>query len=80
MPDGQWVGWVSGGLVVQPARHVIELIVDVSDALNNIGAEMVDHLLVLCFALCVLLEHAEKQVNVKRCPDALLQRNFDNRL
>ena len=54
MPDGQWVGWVSGGLVVQPARHVIELIVDVSDTLNDIGAEMVDHLLVLCFALCVL--------------------------
>ncbi len=54
MPDGQWGGWVSGGLVVQPARHVIELIVDVSDALNDIGAEMVDHLLVLRFALCVL--------------------------
>ena len=30
---------------VQPARHVIELIVDVSDALYNIGVEMVDHLL-----------------------------------
>ena len=80
MPDGQWVGEGSGGLVVQPARHVIELIVDVSDALNDIGAEMVDHLLVLRFALCVFLEHAEKQVNLKRCPDALLQRNFDDRL
>ena len=68
----------SGGLVLQPARHVIELIVDVSDALNNIGAEMVDHLLVLRFALCIFLEHAEKQVNVKRCPDALLQRDFDD--
>ena len=41
-------------------------------ALNDIGAEMVDHLLVLRFALCVFFEHAEKQVNVKRCPDALL--------
>jgi len=30
---------------VQPAHHVIELIVDVSDALYNIGVEMVDHLL-----------------------------------
>ena len=70
----------SGGLVLQPARHVIELIVDVSDALNNIGAEMVDHLLVLRFALCIFLEHAEKQVNVKRCPDTLLQRDFDDRL
>ena len=60
MPDGQWVGGGSGGLVVQPARHVIELIVDVSDALNNIGSEMVDHLLVLRFALCVFLEHTEK--------------------
>ena len=46
MPDGQWVGWVSGGLIVQPARHVIQFIVDVSDALNNIGAEIADHLLV----------------------------------
>lgn len=80
MPDGQWVGGGSGGLVVQPARHVIELIVDVSDAFNDVGAEMVDHLLVLRFALCVFLEHAEKQVNVKRCPDALLQRDFDDRL
>ena len=80
MPDGQWVCWGSGGLVVHPARHVIELIVDVSDAFDDIGAEMVDHLLVLCFALCVFLEHAEKQVNVKRCPDALLQRDFDDRL
>ena len=80
MPDGQWVGWVSGGLVVQPARHVIELIVDVSDALYDIGAEMIDHLLVLRFALCAFLEHAEKQVNVKRCPDSLLQRDFDDRL
>ena len=61
MPDGQWVDWGSGGLIVQPARHVIELIVDVSDALDDIGAEMVDHLLVLCFALCVFLEHAEKR-------------------
>ena len=54
------VGRLSGGLVVQPARHVIELIVDISDALKNIGAEMVDHLLVLCFTPCVFLEHAEK--------------------
>ena len=60
MPDGQWVGRGSGGLVVQPARHVIELIVDVSDALDDIGAEMIDHLLILRFALCVFLEHAEK--------------------
>ena len=49
MPDGQWVGCISGGRIVQPARHVIELIVDVSNALNDIGAEMVDHLLVLRF-------------------------------
>ncbi len=80
IPDGQWVGWVSGGRIVQPARHVIEFIVNVSDALGDIGAEMVDHLLVLCFARCVFLKHAEKQVNVKRCSDALLQRNFDDRL
>ena len=66
MPDGQWVGWVSGGLVVQPARHVIELIVDVSDALYDISAEMVDHLLVLCFALCVFLEHTEKPRSCSR--------------
>ena len=46
MPDGQCVLCISGGLVVQPAHHVIELILDVSDALNNIGAEKVDHLLV----------------------------------
>ena len=32
MPDGQWVGRGSGGLVVQPARHVIEVIVDISNA------------------------------------------------
>ena len=40
MPDGQWVGWGSGRLIVQPARHVIEIIVDVSDALNDISAEI----------------------------------------
>ena len=34
------VGRGSSGLLVQPARHVIELIVGVSDALHNIGAEM----------------------------------------
>ena len=61
MPDGQWVGRGSSGLLVQPARHVIKIIVDVSDAFDNIGAEMVDHLLVLCFPLCVFLEHTEKQ-------------------
>ncbi len=71
---------LSSGRIVQSVRHVIEFIVDVSDALCDIGAEMVDHLLVLCFALCVFLEHAEKQVNVKRCPDALLQGDFNDRL
>ena len=40
MPDGQWVGWGSCGLVVQPARHVIELIVDVSDALSDSNADI----------------------------------------
>ena len=32
MPDGQRVGRGSGGLVVQPTRHVIEVIVDISNA------------------------------------------------
>ena len=71
---------MSGGLVVQPERHAIEFIVDVSDALGDIGTEMVDHMLVLCFALCVFLEHAGNQVSIKRCPDTLLQRDFDNQL
>ena len=51
MSGGQWVGWGSGGLVVQPARHVIELIVDVRDTLRAIDAEMVNHLRVRYFAL-----------------------------
>ena len=57
MPNGPWGGWGSGELIVRPARHVIELIVNVSDALYNIGAEKVDHLLVLCFALYAFLEN-----------------------
>ena len=49
MPDGQWVGWASGELVVQPARHAIEFSFDIGDVLNYIGVAM----MILCWQLAL---------------------------